>query len=200
MFSLLIFSVLTLFSVSAQARTVWTRGMGLWVYAQLVPDEGHPFGCPPTKPDADSLATLCRVFVQNGKVLCSRNPGEAGRRILIANGFSEGIGALTVPTLVQVAELNSAHISGCWSLGPDDNVRVMFCGPRKFVSQKIFISPTGQSDGAYHFHSDHLSKPLMVGPGGALIASNEGAAVFCLYETTYGNPVNPPSHGAPPPH
>ncbi|KAK7541851.1 hypothetical protein IWX47DRAFT_290111 [Phyllosticta citricarpa] len=191
MFTLLIYSVLTLFSVSAQAQTTWSRGMGLWVYVQLVPDNGWIFKCPPSKPDADSQVSLCRVFVQNGNVLCSRNPAEAGRRILILDGFSSATGGVGVPTRIQVRESDSKLHRGCWSVQQDEQVRVTSCR-RGIGSHKIFVNPKSHSDGAYYFHSDHFSKPLRVGPDGFLMTSRVGAAVFCLYDTTYGKPIIPP--------
>ncbi|KAK7553051.1 hypothetical protein IWX49DRAFT_554870 [Phyllosticta citricarpa] len=54
------------------------------------------------------------------------------------------------------------------------------------------VNPKSHSDGAYYFHSDHFSKPLRVGPDGFLMTSRVGAAVFCLYDTTYGKPIIPP--------
>ncbi|KAK7542102.1 uncharacterized protein J3D65DRAFT_674007 [Phyllosticta citribraziliensis] len=186
---LLVFSVLTLLSVGARSAAVeWSLGTGLWLYAQINPTD---VTCPPVKPDADSNTNLCKVFVQNSKVICNRTPGEAGRRVLNLNGFAGTTGPLTQSTRLKVVELNSATGDGCWSVTQDEHVSITPC---KLAdgSQKLYFRRRDGNDGSYWLYTDHASKPLSVGPDGALVATDNAPLVFCMYETNQGNAVIPP--------
>ncbi|KAK8176005.1 hypothetical protein IWX90DRAFT_128831 [Phyllosticta citrichinensis] len=186
----LVFSVLTLLNVGARSAAVeWSLGTGLWLYAQINPTD---VTCPQVKLDADSNTNLCRVFVQNGNVLCNRTPGETGRRVLNLNGFAGTTGPLTQSTRLKVAELNSATGDGCWSVTQNEHVSITPC---KLAdgSQKLYFRRRDGNDEAYWLYTNQASKPLSVGPDGALVATDNAALVFCMYETNQGNAAIPPA-------
>ncbi|KAK8244690.1 hypothetical protein HDK90DRAFT_165977 [Phyllosticta capitalensis] len=181
--------VLALFSAGVcSAPFEWSLGTGLWLYAQINPLD---VTCPPVKPDADSNTNLCRTFVQDGKVLCNRNPGEAGRRVLNLNGFA-GTGPLTQSTRLKVVEFDAATGDGCWSVGQDGHVSVTPCALAD-GSQKLYFRRRDGNDGAYWLYSDHNAQPLSVSPDGAIVTTDQAPLVFCMYETNQGNAVIPPS-------
>ncbi|KAK7514970.1 hypothetical protein IWZ03DRAFT_382163 [Phyllosticta citriasiana] len=181
MFKLLIFSLLTLFSISAKAAAVkWSPGTGLWIYAQSNPQQKGIFKCPPDKPAADSEISLCRIYVRHRMVRCRRNPGPHGRRVML--------NALRGPTPVKVMELESTTDSGFWTTVDNEYIYTTF---EEDPPQEFQFRPTGSSDGAYFGYQSSAEIPLEVDPSGALIIAETGITTFCLYETVYGNAVIP---------
>ncbi|KAK7607949.1 hypothetical protein BKA81DRAFT_422214 [Phyllosticta paracitricarpa] len=181
MFKPLIFSLLTLFGISAKAAAgKWSPGTGLWIYAQINPQQKGTFKCPPVKPAADSEVSLCRIHMRHRMVRCSRNPEPRGRRVILSS--------LGGPTPVKVMELEATTDSGYWTTV--DNTYVYVYSERG-PPQKFEFRPTGSSNGAYFGYLSDIVVPLAVDPSGALIIDEMGITTFCLYDTVYGNAVIP---------